>query len=188
MMYKCQIPSAQYLDAKSPASLTPSEKQGGFTLIELILYVVLVTMMLGTLIPFAWNVIEGSVKVSVEQEVYSQARYLSERFKKEIRDASAVTTCNGTTLTLANPDSTKNPTTFSFALNEITITSGTSIPSPIRLHSVDTIVNSFSCTNYTTTGTDNVQITFTLTDNYTSTARQEYNESINIQFSAETRE
>src|SRR4051812_5118004 len=57
-------------------------KQAGFTLIELILYIVLLTMMLTTLIPFAWNVIEGGVKVSVEQEVYSQARYVSERIKK----------------------------------------------------------------------------------------------------------
>jgi len=160
----------------------------GFTLIELILYVALVSMMLSTLIPFALNVIEGGVKVGVEQEVYSQARYLSERFKKEIRDASAVTTCNGTTLVLANTDSTRNPTTFSFASDTITITSGTSIPSATRLHSIDTSVNPFNCQNFSGAGTNNVQVTFTMSDNYTSTTRQEYNESLNIQFSAETRE
>lgn len=161
--------------------------QAGFTLIELILYVVLVTMMLGTLIPFAWNVIEGSTKVTVEQEVYSQARYLSERIKKEIREASSVTTCNGTTLTLANPTSTKNPTTFSFASNAITITQGTAIPSALRLHSTDTGINSFNCTNNSGTNTNNVQATFTIASNYTNAVRNEYAESLNIQLSAETR-
>lgn len=166
----------------------PSSGQSGFTLIELILYIVLVTMMLGTLIPFAWNVIEGGVKVGVEQEVYSQARYLSERIKKEIRDASAVTTCNATTLTLTNPVAAQSPTTFSFASSAITIISGTVIPTAVRAHSIDTRITSFGCTNYTGANTDNVQITFTIASNYTSTTRNEYSESLTMQFSAETRE
>lgn len=165
------------------------KKQTGFTFIELILYVALISMMLITLIPFAWNVIEGGVKVSVEQEVYSQARYLSERFKKEIRDASAVNTCTSTTLTLTNPVSAKSPTTFFFDTNEIKITQGTQIPAPgVRLHSTDTSVSSFNCINYSGTNTDNVQITFTLGTNYTGSTRQEYTESLNIELAAETRE
>lgn len=160
----------------------------GFTLIELILYVALVSMIFATLVPFAWNVINGGVKVGVEQEVYSQARYLSERIKKEIRDASVVTACDLTTLTLANLDGAKNPTTFTFASNQITITQGTVIPSPVRLHSIDTKINSANfCRSYIGTGTDNVQITFTVVSNYTSAVRQEYNESLDVQLSAETR-
>ena len=162
--------------------------QGGFTLIELILYIVLVTMMLGTLIPFAWNVIEGSVKVSVEQEVYSQARYMSEVIKKSIRDGSSVTTCNATTLTLAHPVPAQNPVTYTFSSNAITVTSGTAIPAPVRIHSTDTRINSFNCTNYTGTGTDSVQVTFTIAGNYTGSTRNEYTETLNIQLAAETRE
>lgn len=168
-----------------------NNKQSGFTLIELILYVALVTIMISTLIPFAWNVIEGGVKVSVEQEVYSQARYLSERIKKEIRDAATATCTNANTLTLThtgNPP-TISPTTISLSSNAITITQGTQIPVAVRLHSIDTSVSSANfCTSYTGTNTDNVQIVFTVSDNYTSTTRQEYSESINVQFSAETRE
>ncbi len=165
----------------------------GFTLIELILYVVLVTLMLGTLIPFAWNVIEGGVKVSVEQEVYSQARYLSERIKKEVRDGSAINTCTSDassgTLSIANSTGSLNPTVFSWAgvpTNQITISQGGGAAT--RIHSDDTSVTAFTCTNYQGAGTDNVQIILTISDNYTSAVRQEYNESLNVQLSAETRE
>jgi len=169
--------------------------QNGFTLIELILYIVLVTMMLGTLIPFAWNVIEGGVKVSVEQEVYSQARYLSERIKKEIRDASAVTTCSSTELYLTNSVVPTNSIRFCYdgAADILTYNQGNppaNCPGATgnRIHSQDTVVTAFACTNYSGSSSDNAQITFTMTDNYSSTTRQEYNEAINMQFSAETRE
>lgn len=165
----------------------------GFTLIELILYVALVSIMLVTLIPFAWNVIEGGIKVGVEQEVYSQARYLSERIKKEVRGSTSVITCTTTgsiRLELANTiDPTKN-TRFCYASSEVTIVQGNPIPAcpgtNNRVHSTDTSVTVFTCTNYTGTNTDNVQINFTLTDNYAST-RSEYAESIIMQLSAETR-
>lgn len=177
-MRKCQIPSLS---------------QSGFTLIELILYVVLVTMMLGTLIPFAWNVIEGGVKVQVEQEVYSQARYLSEVMKIAIRDGSSISVCNATELHVTNSVNPTSSTRICYAANAITFTQGNppaACPGAAtsRLHSVDTSITAFSCTNYTGTGTDNAQVTFTMTDNYSSTTRQEYNEIINMQFSAETRE
>ena len=166
-----------------------SKLERGFTLIELILYVALVSIMLATLIPFAWSVIEGGVKIGVEQEVYSQARYLSERIKEEVRDASAVTVCNNTTLTLTNPVAAMSPTTFAYASNEVKITQGTQIPAPgIRLHSIDTSITSFACTNYTGANTDNVQITFTLASNYPSATRKAYSESIIIELTAETRD
>ena len=169
--------------------------QAGFTLIELILYIVLVTMMLGTLIPFAWNVIEGGVKVSTEQEVYSQARYVSEAIKRRVRDASSVSVCNASELYVINSVAPTNSTRFCYnaALDTLTFNQGN--PPAVcpgaaanRLHSTDTIVTAFACTSYSGTGTDNAQITLTVSDNYANTTRQEYNESINVQFSAETRE
>lgn len=159
----------------------------GFTLIELILYIALVSMIFATLVPFAWNIINGGVKVGVEQEVYSQARFLSQRIKKEIRDASAVTVCNATSLTLTNPAAALNPTTFTFGSSQVTITQGTQIPSPVRLHSIDTSVTAFNCTDYTGTNTDNVQVNFTIESNYSSATRKEYFESLVVQLTGETR-
>lgn len=159
----------------------------GFTLIELILYISMVSLMLTALIPFAWNVIEGAEKISVEQEINTQARYFSERIKKEIKSASSVTTCNSTTLSLVNPTASLNPTTFTYASNEVKITQGSQIPSPgIRIHSNDSLITAFNCTNFSGTNTDNVQVTFTIANNYTS-SRQEYTETLNIELAAETR-
>ncbi len=161
----------------------------GFTFIELILYVAIISIVLMSLIPFAWNVIGGSFKSSAQQEVFSQARYVAERIKKEIRDANGVTTCNATTITLPNATASKNPTTFTFSSNQITITQGTDIPSAIRLHSIGTQVTAFSCTNYTSvdTKTENLQFSFTIGDIYTG-ARQEFNvPAMTVQSSAEVR-
>src|SRR3989344_7372816 len=63
----------------------------GFTLIELILYMALVSIVLTAIVPFAWNIIGGGVKSSAQQEVFSQARFVSERIKYEIRNASGIT-------------------------------------------------------------------------------------------------
>ena len=174
---KCQIPNSQ-----CPI------RQGGFTLIELILYVALVTMLLLTVVPFAWNVIEGGVKLGVEQEVYSQARYVSERIKKEIREGSAINSCTSTVLSIANPTASLNPTVFTYtggSTDQLTIRQGTG--AIIRIHSTDTLMTAFSCTNYTGAGTDNVRVNFTLNANYAGSTRNEYDEAVVMQVTAETR-
>ncbi len=73
----------------------------GFTFIELILYVAIVAIMMTALIPFAWNAIEGGVKSATEQEVFSQARYVSERIKYEVRNASSINSVTATQISLA---------------------------------------------------------------------------------------
>lgn len=163
----------------------------GFTLIELILYVALVSMIFATLVPFAWNIINGGVKVGVEQEVYSQARYLSERIKKEIRDAASVSVCSSSELYLINPVAA-NSIRFCYAPNVITFNQGNppaacpGAPAN-RLHSADTSVVAFNCTDYTGTNTDNVQVNFTIESNYSSATRKEYFESLIVQLTGETR-
>lgn len=167
-------------------------KQEGFTFIELILYIAIVSGLLTTLIPFAWSVIEGGAKSATQQEVYTQARYMSERIKKEIRDSSAVTSCSATEIGLTNPVAA-NSIRFCYdsSLDFVSFNQGNppaACPAPAsnRVHSNNTLVTVFNCTNFTGANTDNVQFSFTMTDNSTST-RNEYIETINIQSSAETR-
>lgn len=159
----------------------------GFTLIELILYISIVTIMLSALIPFAWNVIGNGVKSGTEQEVYSQGRILSERIKMEIRRASGITSVSSTSINLINlPTSGLNPTIITFASNQVTISQagGTAI----RLHSSNTSVVPFTFTDYTSgdNKTKNIQFNFTIDDNYTSSSR-DYQESVTFQSSAEIR-
>lgn len=77
----------------------------GFTFIELILYVSIVTIILTAVIPFAWAIITSRTKSSTEQEVFSQARYVSERLKYEIRNAYGIDPASSFGVNLANNSS-----------------------------------------------------------------------------------
>lgn len=148
----------------------------GFTLIELILYMAIITIVMSALIPFAWNMIEGSAKSSVEQEVSSQARYVSERIKYEIRRASGITSVGATSISLTNfsPDTT---TIISLSGGKMQINkNGAGV---VNLNSDDTIITTVGgviFTDYRSADnkTKHIQFGFTIDDNYTG-SRQEYN-------------
>lgn len=158
----------------------------GFTLIELILYVSIITIVMSALIPFAWNIIGGSVKSTVEQDVSSQARYVSERIKYEIRNASDITSVNPTSISLTNfaPDTT---TVISLVGSKMQINkNGTGA---VDLNSDDTAISGLTFVDYSSADlkSKNIKFTFTLDDSYTG-SRQEYNAPpITIESSAEVR-
>lgn len=160
----------------------------GTTFIELIIYIAIVTIMLSALIPMAWNIIEGGVKSSTQQEVYSQARVLSERIKYEVRNASGINSLTPTSISLANSNASLNPTVITYSGNYVTITQGTSFPTPVRLHSQGTSVSSFVFNSYSSTDnkTKHVQFAFTLSASNPG-PRSEYSENIAIESSAEIR-
>lgn len=66
----------------------------GFTLIELIIYLAIVSVIVNTLVLFAWNVIGQGSKGNRQQEVYSAAMFLSEKIKYEIRNADDINTAS----------------------------------------------------------------------------------------------
>lgn len=160
----------------------------GFTFIELILYVGILTTMLVALIPFAWNIIGGGVKSATQQEVFSNARYISERLKYEIRNATGINSVSSTQISLATATAGTNPTVINLSGGNITITQGAS--SAVNLNSVNTTVSSLTFTNYTSgdSKTEHIQFIFTLNANYPGAGqRHEFNESTTIEGSAEVR-
>lgn len=164
------------------------KKNNGFTLIELILYMAIVTIVMGALIPFAWNVIEGSAKSSVEQEVSSQARFVSERIKYEIRNATAINSpIAGASSNVLNLNS--SPATIIDLSSEKTRISKDGGTNYTNLNSNDTSVSGLTFTSYESTDgkTKHIKFSFTIDDNYAGT-RQEYDApAINIESSAELR-
>lgn len=159
----------------------------GFTLIELILYIAIVTIVVSAMIPFAWNVIEGGVKSTTEQEVFSNARFVSERIKYEIRNASGITSVGASSISLTNfsPDTTTvidlNVPTGKIRINK----NGTGA---VNLNSNDTTATALTFTNYTSVDnkTKNIQFNFTLGSNFGQT-RQEYQQTATIEGDAELR-
>lgn len=157
----------------------------GFTFIELILYISIVTIMLTAIVPFGWSVVTNGVKSSVQQEVYTQSRFVSERIKQEIRQASGITSVNPNSISLTNfsPDTT---TIIDLSSGLVRINkNGTGF---VNLNSNNTNVTGLEFTNYTSLDnkTKHIGFTLTITSNY-SGQRQEYKETTTIRGSAEVR-
>ncbi|KKU91259.1 MAG: hypothetical protein UY21_C0011G0038 [Microgenomates group bacterium GW2011_GWA1_48_10] len=168
---------------KSQFSNLQSQIRGGFTFIETILYVAIVTIMLSALIPFAWNIIESGTKSSVQQELSSNARFISEKIKSEIRQANGITSVNGSSLSLTGPGGT---TDFNLVGGKIRINKPGG--GPVALNSDDTQATTLNFTDYSSADgkTKHIQYRFTLEDNYNST-RSEFQGSVTIEGSAEIR-
>lgn len=176
---------------KSKSFILKTSRDKGFTFIEIILYISLVTLIMSALIPYAWNVIEGAAKSSVEQEVYSNATYVSERIKYEIRNAADICQpVQTTTLTLleaagASCAVATNTTVISLASNNVMISQNGA--AAVQLNSSKTQITSLTFTNYTSgdNKTKHIGFTFTMQALYGGSTRQEYKESISMEGSAE---
>ena len=178
----------------SPFTIHHSSSSG-FTLVETILYIALIVIMLSALVPFALQMIDSSAKSGTAQDVYSAARYASERIKYEIRNASDLNVANssfgvnlatttGAMLSLAESTSSVNPTNFSVVSGTLKIAQGAN--SPVALNPSSTQITSLVFQNYSTGTYHNIGFVLVVSDSSTST-RTEYQASTTIESSAELR-
>lgn len=158
--------------------------KSGFTLIELILYVAIVGIVLMALIPMAWNVVEGGAKSGVQQEVYSTARYITERINYEIRNSTNITVTPPNSISLTKTLVADNPTIITFTSPDITIKRGAGATTIIN--SGKTIVSSLVFTDYSGANTKHVRYVLTVSDNYPA-GRQEFEQTVTVESSAEAR-
>ncbi|HSW87944.1 MAG TPA: prepilin-type N-terminal cleavage/methylation domain-containing protein [Candidatus Saccharimonadales bacterium] len=162
--------------------------QKGITLIETIIYISIVSLIMTSLIPFAWNVIEGGVKSSTEQEVFDNARFISEQIKYQIRNATGINSVSSTQISLATSNSATNPTIIGVSGTNMTMQQGAG--SALNLNSQNATVSGVAFTTYTSADnkTKNIQFVFTVNANYSGAgSRQELNESTTIEGDAELR-
>lgn len=162
------------------------KKKTGFTFVELILYISIVTVMLSALVPFAWNIIGAASKSNTEQEVFSQARFISERIKYEIRNSTGINLVTATSVSLVTSAPATNPTVIDFVGGNIRIKQGAG--AVVVLNSPDMAISGLVFTNNTSgdNKTKNVSYVFTLSANYGS-GRQEFVENTTVRSSAEVR-
>lgn len=169
----------------------------GFTLIEIILYMSLLAILLAAFTPFMVQLIKGGEKASSGQDVYSTARYISERIKFELRNSNGVYTASSTfNANLATTtgaffsiigDSPNNPTIFTVATSTgiLLISQGTS--SSVALNPSSTIVSNLTFSNYSSADGKSKNFGFTLTVENSTGKGQEYEASTTIVGSAEIR-
>lgn len=171
-------------------------RQYGFTFIEAILYIALIGIVMSAIIPFSLNIITGGAKSSIQQEVSSQARFVSEKIKYEIRNADDIDTLNsnfGSNFALnpshklsLNYPSPDNPTVISVSSGKVQLKKGSG--NAVDLNSADTKVTDLTFTNNSSADNKTKNLTFTLSleSNYAG-QRQEYKFSENLRTSVEIR-
>lgn len=169
-----------------PVAVNNMTYQKGFTYIELIIYMSIVVMMMATLIPFAWNIIEGGAKSATQQEVTTNARYISELLKYEIRNATGINSITTQQISLATADAGTNPTVITLSGGVLQITKGSG--STINLTSDNVRISDLTFTDFSSSDskTKHIRFVFTVEANY-ATTRQEYQGETTIEGSAEVR-
>jgi len=162
--------------------------KSGFTLIELIIYVAIVSIFMSGAIMFAWDIIYGQAKSQTHQLVNHNIRLVSGRINHEIRQAESITTATGSTLSLVMTDAARNPTVISLDQGKLMMGygSGGSCPtsSPCALTSDKLTVTELVFTDLSTTGTDHVRYLVTVES---QSDRQEWNKTQTYTSSAELR-
>jgi type II secretory pathway pseudopilin PulG len=177
-------------------SIKLTNKQHGYTLIEMMLYMGIVVIVFAAVVPFALNVIQNGQKSGVGQEVYSNARYVSERLKDEIRNAFDVNagTSNfdtnlasvvGSKISLKGTG-TADPVVIDVFGGRVRITKGAG--SPVFINSGNTKVSNLTFVDYSSADgkTSNVGFTLTMQTTYAG-ASQVYKADQTIETAAEIR-
>jgi Tfp pilus assembly protein PilW len=81
-----------------------------FSLIELILYVALISIVITGIIQIGWDLIYGRVKSQIYQEVNQNMKLATKRLTYELRNASGVNAISSGEICLSSTDPAHNPT------------------------------------------------------------------------------
>ncbi len=137
----------------------------GFTMIELLLYIAVSTIILLTVVIFLFTLLQVRIKNMVINEVEENGHYIMHIITQEIRNSESIISppiaTSSSSLTLNVSDLLKNPIVISLSNNSITMQYG-SLPA-VNLNTNNVIVQNLTFVNASKPGTDGiVRISFTL--------------------------
>jgi Tfp pilus assembly protein PilW len=149
----------------------------GFTLMELILYVFVSSIILLAITFGLFLALESRTRQQTVAEVNQQGLQVMQLITQTIRNAKSVTTpsfgTSSSTLSLQTSDGTRNPTVFYASSTSLYMTEGTT--SPVRLTNSHVKISNIVFQNISSAGATQgvVEISFTLSF-ASSTNRNEY--------------
>ena len=160
----------------------------GYTLIELLLYVVILGLILTPLTYFFGMTSEARVKAQSISEVEDQGTAAMDYITQTVRNAYSVSApaaaASGSSLTLVVPTTALSPTVFSLNGTTLQVKEGTGATIPLT--SGDVQVTNLTFKNLTRSGTSGVvQISFTITRTNNSGGRNEFDYQQTFTSSAE---
>lgn len=143
-----------------------SKQASGYTLIELLLYVVIIGSLLGAVVSFFGTVTEARVKNQTVAEVNDQGTAAMDYITQTIRGATSISApatggVAATSLTLVVPTGALSPTVFSLSGTTLQVKEG--VDPAVALTSGDMQISNLSFKNLTRPGTSGVvQVSFTI--------------------------
>jgi len=147
----------------STRRLGRNDNEGGFTLIELILYIALISIFIGGAVQFAWDIIYGQAKSTTQQQVNHNLRLAAERVSFEIRNASNITSVTSSNLCLSTTD--RGPLAIYLETNQLKIGWGNSCATPTNTYVLTgnrVSVTNLQFTDLSTTDTKNIKVSMTI--------------------------
>lgn len=171
-----------------PQTKRQISKIKGFTLIELIIYVVIMSSFTMGAVLFAWDISYARVKSSIHQELNHNIRFATKRIAFEIRNTQSINSITSTSISLAMSDSARNPTIIDLSGGRVRIGFGSSgscpTTSPCSLTSDDVSITNLAFTNLSSGSSININFSIS---GETSGDRPEYQASQTIEGSGEIR-
>lgn len=140
-------------------------KQKGFSLIETVVYLFILSILSVALISSLVVMIRSLASSRIERNINQAAVSALDRVVQEIRKANAATVSGSTQLSLSTIDLNDNSTTVQFSLQDgvLQIQSGAGAAVPLTIGHIQ--VSSLTFTKITTAHSEAVKIALSLTDN-----------------------
>lgn len=166
-----------------------TSKGAGFTLVEFLIYILIVGVLLLVLAQFGFRVVNDRARTIAQREVEQNLRFSIEEITKEIRAASGINSPSfggtSTALSLAMDTPAKNPTVFVSSESILTKQEGGSPVMPLTSSQVKVTGLIFTNTSYGgSPGNVNVAITIEYKN---PSGRIEYSDTISFSSSASLR-
>jgi prepilin-type N-terminal cleavage/methylation domain-containing protein len=156
-----------------------------FTLIELLIYIAILSLVLVSITGFFLNIISGDIKESSYQEVQQNGRFAMAKITQEIKKAIGInipvlgSSSSSLSLVMATPG--LNPTIFDISGGKLRITQGSS--APVELTTDQVIVNNLQFTNLSYVGTPGtIRVEMTV-NNLNPANKSEYHASLDLKTS-----
>jgi Tfp pilus assembly protein PilW len=148
----------------------------GFTLVELLLYVALTTIMAATVSTFVFLTLQARVKSQVTTEVEQQGMQVMQLVTQIVRNATGITTppigTSGSVATVTVLNIASSPTTFDLAAGTLRITEGAN--APVALTNTRVTASGLTFTNVSRSASSRtMRVQFTLAA-VNSSGRNEY--------------
>jgi Tfp pilus assembly protein PilW len=141
-------------------------RQAGFTLVELLLYLAVTSIIVTSVSGFFITMLEARVKFQVMSEVEQQGAQVMQQMTQTVRNGSTITSpttgATGTGLTITVPTGALSPTVFDLSGGVIRVTEGAGAAEPLTNNRVTASALSVqNLTRPTTQGVVRIQFVIT---------------------------